>query len=285
MFGFVKPSVPDLLVREHEFYKATYCGICRAMKKCTGGSSRLFLTYDSVLLALVRTVYLPDADIGVEHHRCPVHPLRRRPMLRMNDALRYTAEVFALLSYYKCRDDLSDERGFRKFAASLSLPLLRHGKRRAGRLPLAQVISQKLGEISALEREMCASVDTPAALFGEMLGEIFAFGFSSDDRTVLWELGFHLGKFIYAADAAKDYAEDVREGKYNPYAVLYGGAPLTEENLRSVRTGLSLECRAIRAAAVLLPYGERKTLEHLIQNILCEGLDEALPKLPDEKEK
>ena len=36
MFGYVKPVVGELLVKEHEFYKATYCGICRAMKKHTG---------------------------------------------------------------------------------------------------------------------------------------------------------------------------------------------------------------------------------------------------------
>ena len=33
MFGYVKPVVSELLVKEHEFYKATYCGICRSMKK------------------------------------------------------------------------------------------------------------------------------------------------------------------------------------------------------------------------------------------------------------
>ena len=50
MFGYVKPVVGEMLVREHEFYKATYCGICRAMKKHTGTLSRVTLSYDSVFL-------------------------------------------------------------------------------------------------------------------------------------------------------------------------------------------------------------------------------------------
>ena len=33
MFGYVKPVVSELLVKENEFYRATYCGVCRAMKK------------------------------------------------------------------------------------------------------------------------------------------------------------------------------------------------------------------------------------------------------------
>ena len=64
MFGYVKPVVKELLVKEHEFYKATYCGICRSMKKHTGGLSIATITYDSVFLALVRMAYIPDAELG-----------------------------------------------------------------------------------------------------------------------------------------------------------------------------------------------------------------------------
>ena len=59
MFGYVKPVVGEMLVREHEFYKATYCGICRAMKKHTGALSNVTLSYDSVFLALMRMLYIP----------------------------------------------------------------------------------------------------------------------------------------------------------------------------------------------------------------------------------
>ena len=54
MFGYVKPVPAELLVKEYEFYRATYCGICRSMKKHTGSLSKVTLSYDSVFLALVR---------------------------------------------------------------------------------------------------------------------------------------------------------------------------------------------------------------------------------------
>ena len=60
MFGYVKPVHSELLVKEHEFYKATYCGICRAMKKHTGFFSNVAITYDSVFLALIRMVFVAD---------------------------------------------------------------------------------------------------------------------------------------------------------------------------------------------------------------------------------
>ena len=31
MFGYVRPYRPELRVREDEYYKGTYCGLCKAM--------------------------------------------------------------------------------------------------------------------------------------------------------------------------------------------------------------------------------------------------------------
>ena len=56
MFGYVKPNIPELRVRENELYKATYCGLCRTMGKTTGCLSKLTLNYDFAFLALVRFV-------------------------------------------------------------------------------------------------------------------------------------------------------------------------------------------------------------------------------------
>ena len=70
MFGYVKPVTAELLVKDYEFYRATYCGVCRAMKKHTGALSNVTLSYDSVLLALVRMLYVPDSDISAKMRRC-----------------------------------------------------------------------------------------------------------------------------------------------------------------------------------------------------------------------
>ena len=81
MFGFVKPEQGTLLVKEYAFYKATYCGICRQMKAHTGLLSPIFLTYDSVFLALVRMVFEDKKSSGAKKGRCLAHPLKSRPML------------------------------------------------------------------------------------------------------------------------------------------------------------------------------------------------------------
>ncbi len=283
MFGYVKPVKEELLVREYEFYKASYCGICRAMKHHTGTLSNVSLSYDSVFLALVRMLYIDDSEIAASERRCIAHPLKKRPMLKENSAIEYTARAFAILTYYKLRDDISDERVLLRLAKSAARPIASGAKRRAGEKPLAQLVGEKLDEITTLEHERCASVDKPAALFGELLGEIFSYGLPERDKLVPRELGYHLGKFIYAADAAEDYERDAKSGAYNPYVVYYGTDTLTDENKSTIHCALILECREISAAVNLLPFGARATIENIINNIIYLGLPRRIEFLTADK--
>ena len=272
MFGYVKPVVGEMLVREHEFYKATYCGICRAMKKHTGVLSNVTLSYDSVFLALVRMLYIPDGDFKAEQRRCIAHPTKKRPMLKENSAIEYTAKAFAVLTYYKLKDDLSDESGLKKLGVTAVRPIVSVANKKADLNSLFNVVADRLDKITALEKARCESIDEPASLFGQLLGEIFAYGLPENDRLVPYEVGYHLGRFIYAADAAEDYEKDRKSGSYNPYVLLYDGKDLTHENRESIKCGLLLECKKIEAAVNLLPFGRRATIENIISNIIYLGL-------------
>ncbi len=283
MFGYVKPYTDELRVKEALFYRAAYCGICREMRSTLGQLSGMTLTYDSVFLALVRMAYLSDEAFSSVLRRCVVHPMKRRDVLVSNDAIRYTARVFAVLSYYKCLDDREDERRGRRLVASTFSPLLRAFSKRAGvDASLADTIAERLAEISRLEREGYTSVDTLAEPFGELLGEVFAFGVPSPDADVLRVLGSSLGCFIYCADAAEDYTEDVKRGRFNPYACAYGGAPLTAENRRTIHTALSCYIRKMESAVALIPFGKRHILEGLVNNIVSQGLSDRISFLLSE---
>ena len=273
MFGYVKPVVGELLVKEHEFYKATYCGICRAMKKHTGLFSNITLSYDSVLLALVRMLSVPDGEIGAKMRRCGAHPLKKRCMLNENEATRFTAKAFAILTYYKLKDDLSDdEKLLKRTLARIAKPVMRHAVKKADEPSVAEIIADKLEKINQLEKESVPSVDEPARLFGELLGGIFAHGLDGAVRTVNYEFGLALGKFIYAADAAEDYDKDLKSGSYNPYVIIYDKKPLTYENRQSIKCALTLECINLERAVNLMDFGTRYTIEGIVKNIVFRGL-------------
>lgn len=285
MFGYVRPERGELRIKDYDFYRATYCGICREMKLCTGETSRMTLSYDAVFLALVRMLYIEESAFSSSQRRCIAHPLKRRPVLDENPALAYTARVFALLSYHKLLDDLADEGAALRFAALPLRPALAGARKRAGYEALDHLMERKLAEIREMERARLDRVDPPASAFGELLGEVFAFDLSEREARIGRELGYHLGKFIYAADAAEDYKKDAERGRYNPYVLSYGGRPLTEENRRTIHTALLLEARGMASAVELLPFGDRRILENLIKNITYRGLVSRIAFLIPEGEK
>ena len=271
MFGYVKPQPPELLVKEYELYKATYCGICRAMKRHCGTLSPLTLNYDSVLLALVRMLYIGEEPIAAAPARCIAHPLKKRPMLKENSALEYTARAFSLLAYHKLDDDAYDERPLRRIGASLAKCAVKGATKAKDVEMLSELAVEKLSEIRRLEGERCESPDIPASLFGDLLGAIFSEGLCGKDALVTRTLGFHLGRFIFCADAAEDFERDVKSGAYNPYVLSYG-KELTKENRATIKRALLVECTLLSQAVELLPFEKSKTIENIIKNIVYKGL-------------
>ena len=256
------------------------------MKRHTGALSTVTLSYDSVFLALVRMLYVPDEKIAAKKSRCALHPIKSRPMLTENEATEYTARAFAILTYYKMIDDLHDEKLLKRMARRALKPILTHAKKKSKLNTLSDLAAEKLAKITELEDARCKSVDEPAHLFGELLGEIFAFGLSGSDRLVTYSCGYHLGRFIYAIDAAEDYDEDRKSGSYNPYVEIYEGAFLTAQNRESIKCALLLECKKLEGAINLLPFNSRYTIENIIKNIIYDGLLRRMSFLDvDEKEK
>ena len=100
MYGYLRTHVPELKVRQQEYYRAVYCGLCRTMGQCTGQCSRMTLSYDFTLFALVRMA-LTGETVTVRSRRCIAHPLRKRPMADPNPTLRICAHASAILAHHK----------------------------------------------------------------------------------------------------------------------------------------------------------------------------------------
>ncbi len=270
MFGYVRPYQPSLVVSDREFYRALYCGVCRAMKKRTGALSAFSLNYDFVFLALVRLL-TEENHISIRHRRCIAHPLRRRPMVSLHPATEYAARVSAVLVYYKLKDDIADSRFLGKLPPAAALPVFASARRRARLGRLDTIIADCISRLSALEREKCPSIDAPASVFGELLGEVFAYEIEGEMHDVLYRLGNAVGKFIYAADAADDYEDDVKHGGYNPYVLTYGKI-LDDNARRDIHASLICMLAAEEEAFAALPFASTVTVRRIIENILYEGL-------------
>ncbi len=273
MFGYVKPQSSELRLREYECYRAYYCGLCRAMGKCTGQCSRMTLSYDMVFLALTRC-WLQGERPTFQKRRCLPHPFRRRLSVEPSPQLNYCADASALLSYRKLSDDLADEKGLRRIKARAARLFLRRAYKKAKKRhpALDARIGEALQRLAVYERdEQAPSPDAPADIFGDLMRELFVAELEGTSARLAAELGRSLGRWIYLTDAADDLREDRRRQRFNPYALLFADPPEQPE-LASLRTALTSHLCDAESAFLLMGEPPAPEMRELIANILYLGL-------------
>ena len=216
MFGIVAPNLSELTKDQENRYGAVYCGICRRIREQSGQLSRLALSYDMAFLAmLLMSLYEPEETSGP--NACILHPVRRRPWVD-SAYIRYAADMNVALAYFNCLDDWEDEKKLSARAAAGFLggqyPRIREEYPRQ-----CEAIESCIRSLSRLEQDNCPSPDETAGCFGNLMAELLVY------REDMWaptlrQVGFHLGRFIYLADAVADYREDRKKGKYNPFLAM-----------------------------------------------------------------
>ncbi|MBQ9784815.1 MAG: hypothetical protein IJW29_04870 [Clostridia bacterium] len=274
MLGYVRAQMPELRMRDYDCYRALYCGLCHHMSKCTGQCSRFSLSYDFVFLALVR-ISLSGEELTLKKKRCIVHPFKRRLTAQNSEALRYCADASAILTYHKCRDDVTDEKGFKRLRGRLASLFFGGGYRRARKRhpDLDQTVRAHLSALRELELDTSAppSADAPAEIFGNLMAAIFSEGFEGADARIAANIGRAIGHWIYLIDAADDFLTDRRSGAFNPYLRLFGDAP-TESDWNTVALALKRLLTDAERAFVLIDPHATGELHELLCNILYLGL-------------
>ncbi len=279
MFGYVRAARADMRVREYEYYRASYCGLCRSMGKCTGQCSRMLLSFDFAYLAHVRMA-LCATEPSFRKRRCIAHPLRRRVMMERNDQLDYCAAASAILAYEKCRDNVADERGFARLRARFACFFLKGAYRRAKKRvsELALAVREHLTKLAVLEKEKTPSVDSVAAVFGDLLADVTAYGLTGGAAAIARKIGFETGRVIYVLDALDDLAEDVKKKRYNPFALVYGEA-LTDEERNGVKDALLIYLSDMEAAFDLMDTTANPVRREILNNILYLGMPQAVDRV------
>ena len=266
MFGYVTPDVPELKVKEHALYRAVYCGLCRSMGTNVTAASRLSLSYDFVFLALVRLA-LNGESVTLSSGRCLAHPFRKRQYAKETPALAYAAKASGILTYHKLRDDIADKHFFPSLPSRLLLPAASRMRKKAALPGLDAKIASSLAALSALEKGETADAtpDRAASLFGGLLGDIFAEGLTGSEEKIAREIGFHVGKWIYLADAADDLGKDRKTGAFNPF--LAEGTPDPDR----LYDAMQLELRAASLAAELIDFPD-PPVASIVRNVIYLGM-------------
>ena len=233
MFGYIRPFKPELLMRQWEYYRSAYCGLCKEIGRSYGQLPRLALTYDMTFL----TILLKSQSAETSHPKkgiCLLNPAKGKLIMPTNSALEFSAAATVVLAHYKGEDDRQDGRKLRGGAVITVFASARR-KVRQKYPELDETVGRKLDELAEAERNTPAG-DDPAAgaarIFGELLMGIFREGvmrtgaadrFTDEkERKALVEavgfLGYDLGRWIYLIDAIDDFQADMDNEEWNPFA-------------------------------------------------------------------
>ncbi|EHI98936.1 hypothetical protein CDLVIII_2274 [Clostridium sp. DL-VIII] len=226
MFGYVTPLKAEMKVKDFARFKCYYCGLCCHIKKDFGNLPRLSLNYDMTFLGLLLDALNSD-ELEIGHHRCSLHPTEKKIIITNNKALAYAAAMNISLSYYKLLDDVYDDKNLKsKFLSTLLSPYIR--KFSVQILEINNKIKQCLNKLSTLENDKSfIYIDEISDPFSDLVGIILRdypyelLNDSAELRTILYNLGYSIGKWIYLIDALDDLKSDMEKGKFNPINFLY----------------------------------------------------------------
>lgn len=267
MFGYVSARRDTMPEGAWESYEAVYCGLCHALKEGYGQRSRLFLNYDFAFLAMLLA---PRDAAGVSGcQKCLLHPVHGKPACDGGPWLELAAAESVVLTYWKLRDSMADERGLAALEArGLGLWLGEaYGRARAVCPAFDGQVSALLEKLRGLEQAGCTSLDQVADCFACLLRSAAPeTGDRARDRA-MGELLYHLGRWIYLIDAVDDREEDMRRGRYNP--VLARFPQWSEADREYLRQSMDHSLALAGAAFQLL---EGNTWSPVVENILYSGL-------------
>lgn len=284
MFGYIRPVKGELYVKDSEFYSSVYCGLCRYGGKNISHLTRWLLNYDFVLLALLR-MKLTDDKVCVKKKRCP-YSLKKKNCACADESYSFVCSAFGLLTYGKLLDDIKDEKGLKRFFKRLVKPLFKHiGKKSDNFEGLKDIVFDGLKATDEAEIQGVDSVDRAADGFGTMMKEIASYGLEGDKKMIAEQCGYHIGRFIYIADAFDDLESDEKSGNYNPLLKKYGSASKAMESADTIKETLWDSLNAFSNYYALAVNQPINGIDRIIFNIIELGGRDAVKRIIERKNK
>lgn len=270
MFGYLRPVREELKVREYELYKSVYCGLCRHLGRDYGIISRLTLSYDCTVLAML-ALSLNKETCCVSKGRCVVNPMKKCLYCDGSaDGFRMAGAVSVIMTYYKLYDTIADSGFFKRTAARFGKLCMKRSFRKASKAypELSAMVNEMLIRQQAAEQSD-SGIDPSAEPTAALLAWLCR-GLAGDDarqQLILEKLGYYLGRWIYLMDAADDLEKDIRHKQFNPFKRSMKAS--MDETMLYCNEVLNMTASQVLLAYDLLDIGQYK---EILDNIVLLGL-------------
>lgn len=255
MFGYIRFDRNELKFKEYRLLRAYYCGLCQKLGKIAP-ILKLKLSYDMTFLALCLAAVSSEKPT-FKKTWCVNHPMQKTSYA-VSPSIDFAADLSVLLAVFKLNDDAMDGQKAKAFLAS---SVLKNAYKKARRKnpELHDCLKKNLDIFYQGEKDKYDAEEL-AVLFGETVKNIIPFLHVEEKYVPMLEaLAANLGQWIYIADAADDYEDDLKKGRFNPL----------KEKASYYAPGQSFRLSRASAAAALLP---ENAFKPIIENFLTYGM-------------
>lgn len=270
MFGYIRVAKPELRIKEYELYKAVYCTLCKRLGKDYGFITRFALSYDFTFTALLELA-LADGFCGTNSKKCVCNPLKKCNYCKDDTHFALSAAALIILSYYKMKDDVEDEKGFKKLSAVILKRLLSSAYKKAAKNfeRVDDIARQYYGKQKKAEADKNCCLDDAAEPTSEMLSLLLPLcAQEENDKTVLSYLGRLMGRYIYLLDCICDREKDIKKGSFNPLSKMD-----KEAAKERIQAQLYIVINEAEKAFELLNV---KRFKNILGNIIYVGLEDTM---------
>ncbi|MBQ7595884.1 MAG: hypothetical protein IJU45_04380 [Clostridia bacterium] len=276
MLGYVRAYKPDMTFRNYDIYKGIYCSLCKEIGKRYGLLARLTLSYDFVFFALVR-MGLKESCVPFKNSRCSFNPAKKCLKCPLdNGDLQYTADVSMLMVYYKYLDNVDDSSFFKRLVLKVLSPYFKRIYKKAKKMcPEGDRILNEMYQHQKNVEQSDVSLDAAAHPSAEALGSLLTLNSGYEDEETLYRFGYAVGRWVYLADAADDYEDDLKSGSFNPFSS-YGAA----EAAQKARYSLNM---TLGEAVSLFEKLKINHYKNIIHNIVYDGMYCSAKKIFEKK--
>lgn len=269
MFGYIRVSKPELKIKEYEMYKAVYCSLCKRLGKDYGIFSRFALSYDFTFTALTELA-LADSFCGTKRKSCTFNPFKKCIYCVDDSHFALSSAALIILGYYKIKDDIKDEKGFKKLMAKLKKLLFNAPYKKAKKsFPEIDDISKEYFLNQEKAEKNTSSLDDAAEPSSIMLSKLLPLcAREENDKKVLSFLGRLLGRYIYLLDCLVDRPTDIKKQRFNPISNLE-----RQEAEEKIKAQLYIVINEAKSAFELLKI---KRFKNILGNIIYVGLEDTM---------
>ena len=226
-FKFYKKYSNKLICR---CYKNYYCGLCFSLEKNYGQLSRLLLSYDVTLLAIVSNSH---KNPTVKKPKCIGDNTKKISF--SNENWKKIAAIDILLAAENIEDDIHDEHSVKAIVAKtifqkpISLAKKDYPE-------IYEEIKAGYSKIQKLENEN-ASLYIIANEFSDLMTGVLIKSFQVSQLKI--EYVAYISKWLYFIDALDDIDDDIRKNRFSPFKVYHSHKILVEQNYMVIDEFLS----------------------------------------------